>query len=132
MRNFTIPSLVAVFAAGLAAPAFAQAAKCPSPAYEKRFVEGIIKLDPPSKPGVSKAKIEDYAKCQVRVICGANLNKSEFEMYVLETLNAVGDAKSETEIERRYKKELPAHQKAMQKVKAPNDLRAGCLKEVAG
>lgn len=132
MRSFMIPSLAAVFAAGLAAPAFAQAGKCPSPVYEKRFVEGIVKLDPPSKPGLSKQKIEDYAKCQARLICANNLNKSEFEMYVLDTLNAVGDGKSEIEVDQRFRKELPAHQAAMRKVKSPNDIRAACLKEVAG
>ncbi len=122
-------ALLVVLVAGAAGAARAQT--CPSPAYEKRLNAAVEKNEPALNT-IPAARARAFALCNARRICGAGLDKTEFEMYVLDVLNSYGDEAAEKEFGRRMKRDGKKHLSGSDKVGAPNALRDACKKEVGG
>lgn len=122
--------LLALPVLAAAGGAFGQTA-CPSPAYEKRLNAAVEKQEPGLNT-VPAAKARAFALCNARRICGAGLDRTEFEMYVLDVLNSYGDEAAEKEFSRRYKRDGKKHLSGSDKIGSPNALRDACRKEVGG
>ena len=111
------------------ASASAQQVSCPNPAMEARLYRALLQNIPSTARRLNAGQRRKFARCQIRVICNSRLDRTEIEMYAIETMTGFGDDQAEREKIARWSRDGRKHQSAMDKVLAPNALDAKCLGE---
>lgn len=107
--------------------AMAQQSQCANAAMEKRLYGSLVQNGPSGSQQLSPARLNAYALCHIRIVCSSGLDRTEFEMYAIDTMASFGDAQAEREKAARWSRDGRKHQSAMDKVPPPRQIDAQCL-----